>query len=530
MLYLVSGIISLGILVGLSVLVLRHGKRRDNAQVVLLPLGGMIVWIGLNLLFWEEVSFFSERRFLISRLTDLVGLGVGMGVVIFMYYFPYVKAHARTVLYVLGGLFLMAVFVIAAISTIFPLHVIERILPYWSEFILPGVLFVWSLLIVKRTIGHLEADTEQRRFMIIGWGIILATVWVLVTQVGSLVSEENGLERYGPLGSVLLAILMIYAILGYRLFAIRLLTAELLLGGIGVVLLILILNGVSVVNVTINIVTFVIYVVVAYFLYKELVARYEKEQELAHTNQELQRIIDTKDDFLRMVSHQLRTPMTSLSGFLSMLVDKGNETYELNEEARAKLVRVYINTQKLSTLVNDILFTNALNADKFGINVREMNMKEIVEGVLENRRYVWEFFEMKMDKRVQGSDFAIQGDPMKIKEVVNTLVDNAIYYGDTQIEIALRENVKEVRFSVKDDGIGISSEEENHVWERFKRSEEAKRRNPNSSGLALYLAHETVKRHGGSLEFESDGRGHGTVFHLSLPKSGPKASNEQSNE
>ncbi|MFB6225180.1 MAG: ATP-binding protein, partial [Candidatus Paceibacteria bacterium] len=395
----------------------------------------------------------------------------------------------------------------------------------WGHPIIAFLIFallMWSLAGFGYQIWKCETDTQRRQTTFFLLGIALAIVWGSITNliIPTLVGSTQ-FARYGPLGMIFIGIFAIYAIFQYRIFQIRVLTAEIFLELIGVILIVLTFTSSTLPNFIINGSTLIIYGFVAYFLYEELWQRVKQEQKIAKKNAELRRILETKDDFLRMVSHQLRTPMTSLSGFLSMLVDKENETYQVNDQTYQTLIRIYVNTQRLSAVVNDILFTNALNAEKFGINVRETNLQEILEGVLANKRKVVNFYEEELSYTVQGDEFELQGDPVKLKEVFNSILDNAIYYGHSRIEVTLQEEADHICVRVSDDGIGITSEDVSSVWNKFERSEEAKRRSPNSSGLALYVTRETIERHNGSIWFESEGRDEGTTFYVRLPKDGP---------
>jgi len=524
MIYLVSNVVVLGLLLFLTYILAQQAERGTNARTFLFVLISMLVWTFSHLVIQEFASIEEVLTPAIAgRLTYVGGLGLSVGVVIFAYYFPYKLEGAKTISWVLSGVFAAGALISLTTPLVFDTRYGDYGVGYIGALGFLAVLLVWSLVTLSRKIYMARADTERRQLVLLVVGLSLTVGWGVSTNIlVPILTGSDVLGEYGPLGIVFMAIFTIYAIFTHRLFNIRLLVAEVFLGVIAIVLLILLATSDSLVNLSINGVTLGVYFVVAYYLYRELLARYEKEQELAEKNAELRRILETKDDFLRMVSHQLRTPMTSLSGFLSMLVDKDNPTYELNEPAYRRVVRVHLNTQRLSSVVNDILFTNALNAKKFGINIREINIREILEGVLDNKEVLSDFYDIEVISQIQGENFDIRGDPMKLKEALNTLIENAVYYGDTRALVTLEETERNVRIIVEDDGIGITPEEKECVWGKFKRSEEAKRRVPNSSGLALYVTRETVRRHGGEMWFESEGRDTGATFGMELPKEGPE--------
>jgi len=526
MIYLVSNVIVLGLLLFLSYILWHQAGTETNARTFLFALISMVAWTFIHLVIQEfdviEEDFLTPA--ITGRLTYVAGLGLSVGLVIFAYYFPYRVAGAKTVSRILTGVFMLGSFIGVTTPLLFDTRYGDYGPGYVGALSFIAVLLLWSISIFVQKLHHAEDNAERRQLSLFVTGLLLTIGWGIGTNIlFPIMTGSDALGKYGPLGLVFLAVFTIYAIFMHRLFNVRLLLAEMFLGVIAIVLLILTATSNSIVNFMVNGLTLGIYFVVAYYLYQELLERYDKEQQLSEKNDELRLILETKDDFLRMVSHQLRTPMTSLSGFLSMLVDKQNDTYELNEGAYAQVVRVYINAQRLSSVVNDILFTNALNADKFGVSKRAMNIKDILDAVVSSRRTIWEFYQIDLTYNTEGEDFGIRGDPMKLKEALNTLVDNGIYYGDTRVRVDLRATDSRVEVRVEDDGIGITEQEEEYVWNKFKRSEEAKRRIPNGSGLALHVTHATVKRHGGDIWFESDGRGEGATFVVELPKDGGDA-------
>jgi len=521
MVYVVSNIIALTLLSFLLFLLLIRRGKAQQAQYFVLPLISMIIWAALHFAIqaYPTLTYEVFTPEIGGRLIFVFGVGIAAGLLVFAYHFPQKLAYASYITYGMTGVFILSTGIIVFTSWIVQTKYGDYGIGHPVIASLIFALLMWALGVFGYQIWKCKTEAQRRQTFFFLLGIILAIIWGSATNLLiPLITGSTQLAQYGPLGMIFIGIFAIYGIFQYRIFQVRILTAEIFLELIGFILVVLTFTSSTLSNFIINGSTLIIYGFVAYFLYDELWQRVNQEQIIAEKNAQLRRILETKDDFLRMVSHQLRTPMTSLSGFLSMLVDTDNDTYQVNAKTYQTLIRIYVNTQRLSAAVNDILFTNALNAEKFGINVRDTNLKEVLEGVLDTKKKVIDFYNREYSYTIRGESFDLHGDPVKLKEAFNSILDNAIYYGESHIEVKLYEEEDTVGVVVSDDGIGITSDEESKVWNKFERSEEAKRRSPNSSGLALYVTRETIERHNGSIWFESEGRDKGTSFYVTLPK------------
>jgi signal transduction histidine kinase len=110
-------------------------------------------------------------------------------------------------------------------------------------------------------------------------------------------------------------------------------------------------------------------------------------------------------------------------------------------------------------------------------------------------------------------------DKGKLKEALNNIIDNAVFYGRGKITITLDAKGKEFFIiAIKDNGVGITKEDAKKIWKKFERGKKSSLINPNGSGLGLYLAKQIMLKHGGDIEAHSNGRDKGSIFIFTLPK------------
>lgn len=232
-----------------------------------------------------------------------------------------------------------------------------------------------------------------------------------------------------------------------------------------------------------------------------------------------------KTDFVATVSHELRTPMTSIKGYVDILLM--GAAGELSEQQDHFLKIVKENTQRLTILVNDLLDISRIEANRVKLALQPLDLGSLVEDVL------MAFRDRARDdaKSIQfittiANDIGrVTGDPERIRQVLNSLLDNAYHYTPETgvITINAHHNGYEVQVDVIDNGIGIPQEEQVHVFERFFRGENSLILETSGTGLGLSIVQQLVNMHGGSIWLESSGvPGEGSTFSFTLPVYTPK--------
>jgi len=228
-----------------------------------------------------------------------------------------------------------------------------------------------------------------------------------------------------------------------------------------------------------------------------------------------------KDQFVSLVSHELRTPLTSILGYLELVLDDQDEP--LTETQSAYLHTVERNAQRLLGLVGDLLFTAQVDAGRFTLDPREVDLAAVARAAEETVRVTAAGSGVEVVVDVPEDGLVVSGDAMRLGQACDNLVSNAVKFTPAggRVTIALHRAVREdgspvAELSVSDTGIGIPSGEQGKLFTRFFRASTAKRSAVAGVGLGLSITKAITTAHGGTLDLAS-AEGQGTTFTLVLP-------------
>lgn len=240
-------------------------------------------------------------------------------------------------------------------------------------------------------------------------------------------------------------------------------------------------------------------------------------KELQKTNEKLKALDEAKDDFISMASHQLRTPLTSIKGYISMILE--GDAGDINEQQRSFLNQAFTSSQRMVYLIADLLNVSRLKTGKFIIEASPAYLPGLVETEISQlyETAVARGLELRFTK--PDGFTMLNLDETKIRQVVMNFTDNAIYYtpkGGT-IDVALKETDESVELTITDTGIGVPKAEQHHLFTKFYRAGNARRARPDGTGLGLFMAKKVIVAQGGSIIFRST-EGKGSTFGFTLPK------------
>ncbi len=242
----------------------------------------------------------------------------------------------------------------------------------------------------------------------------------------------------------------------------------------------------------------------------------EATRELKSSNRQLQKLDTAKDEFISMASHQLRTPLTSIKGYLDMVLD--GDLGKITATQRSVLSEAYISSERMVTLINDFLNVSRLQTGKFIIDKRETDMVEMLKEQVQMLSVVAKQHGLRLDLQVTGKVPRVWVDGDKLRQVMLNMIDNAIYYSapSTTIDVMLARDGDDVMFSVKDTGIGVPESEKSGLFGKFFRASNARKKRPDGTGVGLFLSRKVVLAHGGDIIFWSK-EGKGSVFGFRVP-------------
>jgi PAS domain S-box-containing protein len=220
-----------------------------------------------------------------------------------------------------------------------------------------------------------------------------------------------------------------------------------------------------------------------------------------------------KDEFISIATHELKTPVTSLKGYVQVL---HRNFMRIGDHTSASyMAKMETQINKLSSLINDILDGTKIEAGKLKFYKEHFDMNALVAEVVEALQLTTERHQLIVSGKIKHTVF---GDRERVGQVITNILSNAIKYSpqSDKINIKLSSTKTEAKVSVQDFGVGISKEKQHQVFERFYRVSGFKENTYPGLGLGLYISSELIKRHNGHIGVESE-KGKGSTFFFTLP-------------
>ena len=414
--------------------------------------------------------------------------------------------------------------------------------PFWPE---PGIFYHFYLLFVYVSltvysfallIRHYRSSTKEKRGQII---------YVLV---GSIVAFSGGASNFflwynipiPPYGSFLIALFPLlfgYAMMRHKLFNIRIITTELFTFGIWAALFVkVLLSPESVTDLLVNISIFVWSLIFGIFLIRSVIHEVEQKNKIEvmaadvgrayeiekQARQELERLDEARSQFTMATQHHLRTPLTIVKGYLSMVLE--GDFGKVNVKVKEKMSLCLEAVERLIQLANEFLDISKIQLGKDIINLEKVLLSDLLGEVLK---------EVSPEAKEKGISLEminpekfvlpVSVDPMKFKEALFNIIDNAIKYtqeGGVKVSVELLpESAPEnFRIIIADTGVGMTKEETKTIFNRqFERGKSGKSVYALGRGIGLFLAAKIIAAHKGKVWADSEGPKKGSVFYIETP-------------
>ncbi len=444
-----------------------------------------------------------------------------------------------TFIYILSFVFLILNFTPLFVKNVEPI----LSFPYWPKaglaygpfvfmFVALGI-YCWYLMLraLKKSTG-----VEKLQIKYVFWG----------TLIGYSAGITNYFLWYNipipPLGNWICSIYIIsmaYAVLKHHLMNIKVIATELFGGALILVFLFNLFLSQNSSDFWVKLIL-LIFVSVSGILFirsvwQEVRTREEKEKlaedlavantELAKANERLKELDKAKSEFVTIASHQLRTPITAIKGYSSMLLE---ETYgKFSEQMKKPLENIFESANRMVHMIGNYLTLSRIERGKIEYMFQKADLKEIVDSVFDEFKVVNE--KQKNGKNLdlsldiaEGEDFNLNIDAEKIREVVYNIMDNAMKYthqGFIKIFLSKSADKSKTVLKIQDSGIGMNKEAMAKLFQKFSQAGQG---NGNGGaapgmGLGLYVAQEIIKAHNGRIWAESEGDGKGSTFLIELP-------------
>lgn len=399
----------------------------------------------------------------------------------------------------------------------------------------PGIL-LFSLFTTLASLGAIyqlykkfisSQGIERQRLSLILAGVFLMVFLIIFTILLPLIIYKNHFfVSFASLYVILFLVPTTVAILRYSLFNIKIVATEALV--ILLMLTLMIEGGLSGSNLVIvyksifAIFVGMIGILLVGSVKKEIKQRMELESlstELTKANLRLQELDKQKTEFLSIASHQLRTPLSILKGYIELIKDGGYG--KVTKDTVKILGNMDDSNEHLIKLVDEFLNISRIEQGRAKYNLADFDLTHMVEGVVVELSKRAEDKGLKL-KWTEKKPHHLTGDEEKIRHVAFNFVDNAIKYTEKgDVAVVLKADVGGIKLAVSDHGFGFGTVDEANFFQKFYRGENVKNTNVTGTGLGLFVCKKFIEAHGGKVWAHSQGLGKGSEFGFWLPLTPP---------
>lgn len=515
----------LGLIVGIFVLI--KSKYSLPSKLLLCMTGSFFLWSLSSLIQWTNID--SRLIMFAWSLYPLAYILIYIFSLYFIYVFIDKKDIALKMKVVLSLLLLpiLALFPTNLYLSGFNLVNCEAVEESFFNMYYYGLsflIFFWILVFGIIRFFREKDKEERRQIFLILLGIEFFLLSFFIGSAYATYVDDFNLEQYGLFGMAVFIVFLGYLIVRYNAFEIKMIGAQALIVSLIILLGAQFTYSRSTTSFILNAIAFGLTLVVGYFLIRSIKKEVERKEELqkisdslAKANERLKELDNAKSEFISIASHQLRTPLTAIKGYVSLILEGSYGKVPL--EIQDVLNKVYSVNERLAHLVEDLLNVSRIEAGRIQYNFEPTQIEVLVAELVDTFRVTPKAkhldFKMSLPEH---SLPKLLVDPNKIKEVTSNLIDNALKYTEKgSVVVSVEALADKARIMIQDTGIGIKPEDREHLFEKFVRSKETTRMVVNGAGLGLYVGKNFIMAHGGKIWAESDGPGLGSRFIIELP-------------
>jgi len=400
-------------------------------------------------------------------------------------------------------------------------EVIEGPLVYYG-YLVEIIIALWTIVYAMRAYQKVSTD-RKKPIIFISLGIVLfflAFAWGNI--VGSL-SDDWSLGQYGLFGVPVFLAFMMYAIVKFRAFNIKLIGAQAL------IMMIIILIGsefffvqtsASRILVTLTLIlTVIIGVLLVRSVKKEVEQREYLEKiskELSSANDQLRTLDKQKNEFLSFASHDLKSPIALIKQFATLIYDG---TYKEPQKVHETVLKIKNTADRAVNMVNTFLDLRKIEEGHMDYNFEKKNIIEFVSGITSDFALI-----AKQQKNIDitfsssSPTLEVSIDTNTFRQVIQNFLDNSLKYTEAGwIKVTIAEEQKTILIKISDSGLGMDKELLPVLFGQFHRDPGAAKK-IQGTGLGLYISKQIVIAHHGETWAESEGKGKGSQFYIRLPK------------
>lgn len=395
-----------------------------------------------------------------------------------------------------------------------------------------GIYYIFSFLfllvmifwLIKKYFSLPQQEKLRVQYFLIG--ILL---WFLFNIIFNIVTpltlNTTKYQHFGDYSIIFLLGFTAYAIVSRGLFGIRVILTQFLVGVVAILLLAQSITAIpNWIEFSWKFVLFLLFLFFGYLLIQSVIREIQRRAELQRLYEEVDKLSRAKSEFLSIASHQLRTPLTAIKGYISMILEGSYGKFE--EKGKPPLEKVYQSNERLIRLVNDLLNVSRIESGTLMTDFQKTSIEKMISSIIDELKIKADERKLYLNWQKPGRPLPeIMADSDKLRQVIMNIIDNAIKYtekGGITVKAELKDPSAKwpqgkILIEIKDTGEGMEKDEMDNMFGSFTRGRAGAKHWVSGLGLGLYIARKFTELHGGKIWVESEGEGKGSTFFIELP-------------
>ena len=369
--------------------------------------------------------------------------------------------------------------------------------------------------------------TIQVLFIVFGVYLLVSVITNLILPV---ILSNFDFTNLAPIYTILFIYAIAWIVLKFRFLNIKVIATELFASFLAAIIFVEIFQGANLFDFIFRTIVFIVTFIFAIFLIRSVLLEVKRREEMEKlntelqkatseiqiANKELQRLDDAKSEFLSIASHQLRTPVTIIKGYASMIIE--GSYGKVSQKIVDVMKNVYLANDRLLNLIENLLDISRIEAGRLEFHLQTINLADVVKPIVTDFQQKAKAKGLKLEFYENERVPQAVADVKKISEVISNIIDNSVKYTPKgEITVSLHEEGSSVVFVCQDTGLGIIAEDLPRLFHKFVRGKDMMKVHTEGTGLGMYFARTVIENMGGRIWAESPGKNRGSKFCFSLP-------------
>lgn len=523
-------ILSLGLIVTLSIAWIFISKKlyKPLSRWLLFPLTGGIIWtlswLSIHIIYLYNVDILSNHFVygLVIRLILLSIVSVPIGLIIASIYYPINTNHIKLktiISFVLTFLYIIFASFILFVPKLTDFIVFDQSLftPYSTLFkpkyqIILFLLLLTSLGILFKRLNYISNSKTKLLGLYFVLGYFFTIIGYLFGHLILYLQFNISIVKYSPISLIIWIIFILFGAIKYKIIDAKIFIPQLVIIWTIIIIAVIAFNNRSFIVFILDLLFLFLFSILGFILIKNLHHADQLKIKLHKENKKMKKFIDLKDNFLRMTTHQLRTPIIIVEEYTKNILNHQKLNSKQNSVARDYINKLLLNNYKLKYIIEDLSLAYAINSNNFKLrSTTKIDLEQLLSNVINDVNISNNYSNIQLSFKKTGHyKYIINGEVYYLYLAFKKIIENTYMFAKQNVNINMSYYGKRIFISILDDGIGLSKSDLNQLFLPFARGKRASYLYPDGSGISLYLVKHIIEKHKGKIKLVSKGEELGT--------------------